>query len=222
MTIRIGKASDNDFIINDPHVSRYHARLTADKDGAWLLEDLESTNGTFVNGDQVVKRLVSPSDTIRLGDAYTLDLTEVLQHNNDYSEAFARLQPVYDTYVSQKIKIQSSNVFKTRIYQSIPFAIIGLIGVVISIWGKGSTPVLVVSLLVAVCAPVAGIYLGARQSAKTPRQLQELADRFKTDYVCPKCGTFLGEVPWQSLQNRKQCPISSCKARWVNDMPFRT
>ncbi len=221
MAIRIGKANDNDFIVNDPHVSRYHARLTPDADGAWLLEDLESTNGTFVNGDQVVKRLVSPVDSIRLGDVYTLDLHEVLASNNDYSEAFARLRTVYDAYAAAKIRIQSANVFKTRIYQSIPFAMIGLIGVVIGIWGKGHTSVLVASLLIAICAPVAGIWLGARQSARTPQQLQELSDRFKTDYVCPKCGSFLGEVPWQSLKNRKQCPVSSCRARWVNDLPFR-
>lgn len=50
MIIRIGKASDNDFVVNDPHVSRYHAKLIREEGGCWLLEDLGSTNGTFVNG----------------------------------------------------------------------------------------------------------------------------------------------------------------------------
>lgn len=222
MIIRIGKATDNDFVVGDPHVSRYHARLTSGMDGAWLLEDMESTNGTFVNGDQVVKRVVSAADTIMLGDSCRLYLEEVLKHNNDYSEAFDGLQSVYERYAAAKVKVQSSNLFKTRIYQSLPFAAIGLIGLLISLWGKGSPLVLVGSLVVAICAPVAGIYMGARQSAKTPRQLQELADRFKTDYVCPKCGTFLGEVPWQSLRNKKQCPLPACKARWVNDSSVRT
>jgi rubrerythrin len=58
-----------------------------------------------------------------------------------------------------------------------------------------------------------GIYMGAKQAAKAPKMLQDLANQFKIDYVCPKCGTFLGEIPWESLANKKQCP--SCKARWT-------
>ena len=42
MIIRIGKASDNDFVVNDPHVSRYHAKLVREEGGYWLLEDLGS------------------------------------------------------------------------------------------------------------------------------------------------------------------------------------
>ena len=40
MIIRIGKASDNDFVVNDPHVSRYHAKLIREEGGCWLLEVL--------------------------------------------------------------------------------------------------------------------------------------------------------------------------------------
>ena len=56
MIIRIGKASDNDFVVNDPHVSRYHAKLIREEGGCWLLEDLGSTNGTFVNGVKMTNR----------------------------------------------------------------------------------------------------------------------------------------------------------------------
>ena len=49
MKIKIGKAEDNDFIVNDPHVSRHHACLVREDHGCWLLEDLGSTNGTFVH-----------------------------------------------------------------------------------------------------------------------------------------------------------------------------
>jgi len=92
MIIRIGKASDNDFVVNDPHVSRYHAKLIREEGGCWLLEDLGSTNGTFVNGAQIVKKHVTPSDTIKLGDNYVLNISEALKSNNDYSEEFAALK----------------------------------------------------------------------------------------------------------------------------------
>ncbi|MDR3142221.1 MAG: FHA domain-containing protein [Tannerellaceae bacterium] len=217
MVITIGKAGDNDFVVNDPHVSRYHARLSRDEEGCLFLEDRDSTNGTFVNGGQIVKKKVSPTDTILLGETYKLDLSEALKAGNDYSEDFARLKEIYDTYIEQKVKIQSTNQFKTRLLQTLPFAFIGVTGVLISTLGKGSAVLFGISLFVAICVPVAGIYLGAKQSAKIPRQLQDLSNRFKIDYVCPKCGTFLGEVPWESLSNRKQCPVSSCKAKWVKD-----
>ena len=68
MIIRIGKASDNDFVVNDPHVSRYHAKLIREEGGCWLLEDLGSTNGTFVNGVKMTnRRMLLDGDIITAG-----------------------------------------------------------------------------------------------------------------------------------------------------------
>lgn len=218
MIITIGKAEDNNFIVDEPSVSRHHVKLTREKEeGQWLLEDLGSTNGTFVNGVQIVKKRVTFEDEIKLGEGYILDLSEVLKHNNDYSAEFSALKQVYDNYVQEKIKIQSTNQFKTRMLQSLPFALPGIIGVLIGFSGKGSPELFGVSLFFTICAPTIGIYWGAKQSAKIPKLLQDLTNQFKIDYVCPKCGTFLGEIPWESLRNRKQCPVSTCKAKWVNE-----
>ncbi|MCI6876300.1 MAG: FHA domain-containing protein [Parabacteroides sp.] len=215
MIIRLGKATDNEVVADHPHVSRHHARLTRDQEGRLLLEDLGSTNGTFVNDAQVLRKYVVPTDRVRLGDASEWLVSEILKYNNDYSAEFELLKRVYDDYVDAKVKIQSANQFKTRLLQSLPFAIPGIVGVIVGFLGKGSMTWFSVSLLITVCAPMIGIYLGAKQSARTPAQLQALANQFKIDYVCPKCGTFLGEVPWESLRNRKQCP--ACKAKWVSE-----
>jgi ribosomal protein L37AE/L43A len=215
MKIRIGKASDNDFVVNDASVSRYHAQLSTDREGCLLLEDLDSANGTYVNGVQIMKKRVAPTDAVCLGSGFVLHIAEVMKSRNDYSDEFAALKGVYARYIEQKVRIQSSNQFKTRLFQALPFALPGVIGVAFGFMGKGSPTLLGLSLFVAVCAPATGIYLGARESAKIPRQLQDLANQFKIDYVCPKCGTFLGEIPWESLVNKKQCPVSSCKAKWT-------
>ena len=217
MIITIGKANDNDYVANDPQVSRHHARLLSEPDGSWLLEDLESTNGTFVNETQIIRKRITKADRIRLGAHCSLSLTDLLKAGNDYSEEFARLKAVYDHYVQEKVRIQSSNQFKTRLLQALPFALPGIIGVVVGFLGKGSPTLFGLSLLITIIAPTVGIYLGAKQAAKIPMQLQALANQFKIDYVCPKCGTFLGEIPWESLLNRKQCPVSSCKAKWAKE-----
>ncbi|MDR0698292.1 MAG: FHA domain-containing protein [Tannerella sp.] len=215
MKVKIGKAADNDFVINDPQASRYHAQLTQDEKGYLLLEDLGSTNGTFVNDCQIVKKIVSAADKVAFGANYVLTINDILKRDNDYSDEFAHLKKVYDEYIKEKIRIQSSNQFKTRLFQSLPFAVIGVVGVVLGFMGHADKNIFILSFVLAVLAPTTGIYFGARQAAKIPAQLQHLANQFKIDYVCPKCGIFLGEIPWESLCNKKHCQVSSCKAKWV-------
>lgn len=67
--ITLGRAPTNDVVIAEPQVSRQHARIVR-QDDVLVIEDLGSTNGTFVNG----MRLVGPhvllnGDVISLGDA---------------------------------------------------------------------------------------------------------------------------------------------------------
>ena len=67
-TVYVGKASDNDIIIEDAFVSRKHLRITLQNNGEYFLEDLGSTNGTFVNGNRVQEKVLSMSDSIKIGD----------------------------------------------------------------------------------------------------------------------------------------------------------
>jgi hypothetical protein len=214
ITIKIGKAEDNDYIINDPHVSRHHALLKVNEDGSYIIEDLASGNGTFVNGQQILCKKITLSDRIILGNKCEINISDILNKINDYSIEFDLLKKIYKKYQSEKVKIQSSNQFKTRILQSLPFAFPGIVGISLGISGFANLNVLFVSLFVAIIAPVCGIVMGAKQAAKTPEQLQILSDKFKIDYVCPKCGVFLGEIPWQSLKNRGKCTNPSCNVKW--------
>lgn len=70
--ITIGRDITNDIVINDPEVSRHHLRLTQGG-GGYTLEDLGSTNGTFVNGQRLTgARPLQPGDTLGLGETVTL------------------------------------------------------------------------------------------------------------------------------------------------------
>jgi len=63
----VGRATGADFIVDATMVSRVHCRLTAGT-AEIELEDLDSTNGTFVNGKRVEKRmLVKAGDRIGVG-----------------------------------------------------------------------------------------------------------------------------------------------------------
>ncbi|MDD5309113.1 MAG: ATP-binding cassette domain-containing protein [Deltaproteobacteria bacterium] len=67
--LTIGRAADNDHVIDHPMVSKHHARLTLKSEG-YLLEDLGSGNGTFVNGERLeAPRILRPDDTFQVGPA---------------------------------------------------------------------------------------------------------------------------------------------------------
>ena len=65
----VGRDSEAAFVVSRSSVSRQHARLYGDEDGAWWVEDLNSTNGTFVNEVRVKCQRLTDSDQVRFGDA---------------------------------------------------------------------------------------------------------------------------------------------------------
>ena len=70
--VNIGRDLANDIVIRDSQVSRYHLRLTL-QDQDYLAEDLDSSNGTRINGAQISGRVaLSEGDMLALGDAIIL------------------------------------------------------------------------------------------------------------------------------------------------------
>ena len=66
-TFTVGRSPDNDVVIDDPTVSRQHARITYNGN-QFYVEDLNSTSGTKVNGKNVIKEAVMAGGTIKLGN----------------------------------------------------------------------------------------------------------------------------------------------------------
>jgi len=69
-TAVVGRSPDADLQLNFPTVSKKHLRLF-EANGIWVVEDLGSANSTYVNGERITRKELSPGDYIRL-DAYTL------------------------------------------------------------------------------------------------------------------------------------------------------
>jgi pSer/pThr/pTyr-binding forkhead associated (FHA) protein len=66
-SVLIGRAEDNDVVIPEKPVSRYHCRIVPDGDSL-ILHDLNSTNGTFANGGRVNKQFrLSVGDVVTVG-----------------------------------------------------------------------------------------------------------------------------------------------------------
>ena len=84
--LRIGRAQDNQVVIADLSVSRYHAELRRNPHGGYTIVDLGSHNGTFVNGQRVESAPVTERDIINIGPATYRLVGEELQEFLDTGE----------------------------------------------------------------------------------------------------------------------------------------
>ena len=67
MSTTVGRGQQADVIVDDPSLSRLHARLSVDQDGQISVDDLGSTNGVFVNGAEQMSAYLVVGDSVRFG-----------------------------------------------------------------------------------------------------------------------------------------------------------
>jgi pSer/pThr/pTyr-binding forkhead associated (FHA) protein len=73
----IGRHRNNDIVISDPKVSSFHARIDRSAEG-YLLVDLKSRNGSYINGKRIETGVLKTGDEVRMGTArlaYKIDYT---------------------------------------------------------------------------------------------------------------------------------------------------
>lgn len=70
--ITIGRAANNDIQIDNLAVSKLHAKIIKHTD-RYIVQDLNSTNGTFLNDKQISKANLNPNDTVKIGK-HTLEI----------------------------------------------------------------------------------------------------------------------------------------------------
>lgn len=225
-TFTIGRAADNRLVIDKPGVSRKHARVTFVTDHVVLLEDLDSTYGTVVDGWRIARTIISPDSRIGLGPEpldpqsifairqpvavprpMLLPLTsDADADGQEIHRAFRRLEHVYDIYTEAR----ESLLVKGPVKQAWVRGSIGLAPVVGAVTlglvggGLGFIPLI---------AGAVGQILAAH-FINIPEKLAALDKEFKRSYVCPRCAQFLGNIPYAELVKRRQC--RECKAKWID------
>lgn len=91
-TVRIGRGSGNDLVVDDLSVSRRHAELLAHTDGTYEIVDLGSHNGTFLNGQPADRAPVSPGDIVGIGHSAFCLVGDTLQEFVDTGEVSLDVQ----------------------------------------------------------------------------------------------------------------------------------
>ena len=196
-------------------IGRKHARIDRKPDGIYI-EDLDSANGTFVNGKPISLKKINTSDKITLGgvEYYVLNLQKALKQlpmpEKEFQAKFLQLKDVYENYQKEKVKIQSESQGKMMLKRSLPMALPGLMMMVVPFFFDRSNSA--ISWLI----PISGGILSAlsvtlgsiwasKSITKMPERLNDLREHFLIEYVCPNCGQDFGERPWENIKRQGKC-----------------
>lgn len=100
--VTIGRDITNDIVINDPEVSRHHLRFTRGA-GGYTIEDLGSTNGTFINGQRITgAKPLNNGDMIGLGETVTLGYEAMRSMSGASPEEGGGMQATLQSSVPQQ------------------------------------------------------------------------------------------------------------------------
>jgi pilus assembly protein CpaF len=76
--VHIGRVQGNQLVLPDSTVSKRHAAVYSTQEGGWMVEDFNSANKTYLNGQAVHKAAIRTRDCIKIADfAIEVDLEEV-------------------------------------------------------------------------------------------------------------------------------------------------
>lgn len=99
--VTIGRALENDLMLEYPQISRVHAELRYTQ-GSFEIVDLESTGGTFVNGDKIKKQTLNKGDVITLVNLHLVFGQDDLP---DTSQVTPYTRPTQSDQAAQDTKI---------------------------------------------------------------------------------------------------------------------
>ena len=190
-TYNIGRDDKNHLVIDDKHVSVSHTHASISIDGdSWILTDLQSTNGTYVEEDGEFRRYekikITPRTWIRLGEpghrGYYLKARRVIKPN-DYREDFAELFELYQEYEYTKKQLEYRR--KAARYLALPLV---LVGSAISLLPTIKSDPVLVRLAIAIPGALSP-FIQEILLSKLEKKIKYL----QKDLICPKCRRTLGK-----------------------------
>jgi len=207
-------------------VSRQHAKLVY-KDGSLKIKDLDSANGTFVNGKQVASKKINKEDIVLLGSdlknkGYQVDITKliedvenlILEEKTDFSKEFDSLKTVYKSYKKEIEVIQKSSQIKS-VKPRLMFSLgIGLILLVLTLFGLTDGlgtlqyPIMMIVMLV---PTIMGAY---GKKVDISEDITTIQIKYGKKYCCPKCKKKLQlNKAWRLYKDEETCPYK-CGAKY--------
>jgi len=232
--ITIGRSDDNNIILTPTNIGRHHAVITITGKNTYLIEDLNSKHGTYVNLERVHRKLISGEDKISfatnhyitneiLGIEKNAIPSSIQSKENDYTEEFEKMKILWEQYQlfkSEEINIQ--NAIKKanehlRLGGVLTAATVGVGGavakttlaVVLGATFVEALPIIAACGLGMLIPAIGSKFLGEDEKLSQPRLY------FANNWKCPRCGDKVGLLnkSWETLAKQKKC--AKCDAIWV-------
>ena len=225
MEIIVGRKGNQAFTITDMSVSGKHLKLTTLPDGNVEVEDLGSSNGTFIDGVRIIKKVVSRNTTIQMGSRYTFKVSDVIPETPKASapqQQSAPTQPkpvpeysikhlkyVWDEYEETiaAIRHKSQQMGKKRM---IPMMLGSFSGLISAFVGSGAfitIPIAIVSFIF--------LFKAYNEKDTSLEDTKAAKDTLINKYVCPnpECHRSLPHQDYSLLSQNTNCPY--CKCKWT-------
>lgn len=200
----IGKEGTQRFTINSPRVSRRHAKITVSDNGQWTLEDLNSTNGTYIIDDndelvQIKKVNITEFTRIVLADQTSMGFTFYAHHvieddPLDYRQEFRHVLKIHDAALREKAeidaKLQKKNM--VRFLPGFISAVVGLILTLLLPLNQKVYGVAVTAVFTTILQAVINVYVGKDS------RLKHFSSKYAGKLTCPCCSKPLTEIEFKN------------------------
>lgn len=97
-TLKIGRSDQNDIIIDETDVSNVHAEVEFDHDGFYLT-DIQSKNGTFIDGELIISRKLKNGNVITIGSYSLLFKYDVSENFHEEADSVSQATMMLDTSI---------------------------------------------------------------------------------------------------------------------------
>lgn len=114
--LKIGSAPGNDIVVNSPYVSALHAEMILLDNGEILIEDKNSSNGTFINGQKLTSNVETP---VRRGDLIKFGNVQLQWHQVPVLENPSKYKTILNLGTSQRCDITVNSQFTSRYHATL-------------------------------------------------------------------------------------------------------
>lgn len=201
-----------------PEDNTAHCRISV-KGNDIRITNLNSHNVTYVDGEEIKSsKKIDFHSIIELGaDQYRINIKKILEKVGYVSPvSIKHLKRVWERYdrALLKLQVEQQKAANQQKLQGLISQASVLCVIIPSVIPSIPIPGMIRVLLV-IIALLLGVYFyikGTKTDESFVIKKRELDERFKDDYVCPKCGYFFGFIPYDNLMYKKNCPNPNCNA----------
>ena len=213
------KNPKNEIKIDDPGISFDHLEILFIDNSTLKITDLDSTNGTTVNGRPIKSKVIKPSDKIKIGNNVFLgsELIEkcmpvILKNKVIFYNEFSKLEELYFLNKKRIRNIRSDYNIKVNVFR---FGLPLILLIVFLLFGEQlnipeSARYLIPTFGAGIAAIISDKVFG---KDKFEQKLQKIKEEFDITYICPKCYSSLANKSIEYWKNIRKCP--KCHANWV-------